>query len=762
MAPSNYPSDTGSLAKKGIMRFVLLAMVGFLPVAALGAFAWFVAADAIRTQTVQNNQASATITSRMVAREFEFRVRSMNAFANLPLVNQAISTRDTQAVRERLQVLVEAHPLIERAFITDTSGVLWADYPVAPESHGKHFSDRDWFAGVSKDWQPYVSEVYLRNASPQVQVVAVVVPVRHRADNTVVGAMVCQVNLERFNGMLRDVEVGEGGYVFLLDQKGKLAAHPNLDITHQSYDDYATSDVVLTGSTTESASLRYVDPYQKEEMQAATVAIDASGSRWLVVAQQPVAIAFKPAHTIAWQVGIAGLLVAGMIAALIAGLSKLQHNLSRVNDQLEGANTSLKGEVAQREQAEKALIVANEGLEQRVAERTRELQKMQEQLLHAQKLEAVGKLAGGVAHDFNNMLSVIQGYGELVLMSMAPDAKYRKEITEICKAGERAAGITRQLLAFSRKQVLQPKLLDVNEAIERTEKMLQRLIGEDIDIEFHRGEGLHQVLFDPGQLEQVLMNLVVNARDAMTGGGKLTIETRNVDLDARYVAEHADARVGPHVMLAVTDTGTGMSPEVRARIFEPFFTTKEMGRGTGLGLSTVYGIVKQCGGNIWVYSERGKGTTFKIYMPRATEGEAPPAQPASTPQQTGGSESILVVEDEPVVRKLVCEVLRTHGYTVLHAPDIDAAIAASDGFPGTVHMLLTDVVLPGKGGKLVAAALVARRPNLKVLFMSGYTDNAIVHHGVLDAGTAFLEKPIQPAKLLAKVREVLDAPPAVS
>jgi two-component system, cell cycle sensor histidine kinase and response regulator CckA len=375
-------------------------------------------------------------------------------------------------------------------------------------------------------------------------------------------------------------------------------------------------------------------------------------------------------------------------------------------------------------------------------------------LNQAQKMEAIGQLAGGVAHDFNNLLTVIAAYSDIVLEAMTPEDRFREEIEEIRKAGDRAASLTRQLLAFSRKQVLQPEVLDLNDVVARMDRMLRRLIGEDIDFATRLEPELVRVLVDPGQIEQIVMSLAVNARDAMPRGGKLTIETGNVILDEEYARSHPGARTGAHAMIAVSDTGTGMDPETQARIFEPFFTTKELGKGTGLGLSTVYGIVKQSGGNIWVYSELGVGTTFKVYLPRADADAGPTRIEAETGIATG-NETILLVEDEPAVRAAIRTMLRNGGYAVLDAGDADEAVDLCTRHQGEIHLLLTDVVLPGVGGRELANRILALRPDTKVAYMSGYTDDAVVHHGVLDPGTAFIEKPVTSSVLLAKLRGFL-------
>jgi signal transduction histidine kinase/ActR/RegA family two-component response regulator len=385
------------------------------------------------------------------------------------------------------------------------------------------------------------------------------------------------------------------------------------------------------------------------------------------------------------------------------------------------------------------------------------LRNSEEQLRQAQKLEAIGMLAGGIAHDFNNLLTVIGGYSDLTLVQLREEDPLRSNINEVKKAAERAAGLTRQLLAFSRKQVLQPKVLDLNAVVSELEKLLRRLIGEDIGFRTVLESTLGSVKADPGQIEQIIMNLAVNARDAMPRGGKLTIETKNVDLDEYYAKKHIAVIPGPYVMLAVSDTGTGMDQQTQARIFDPFFTTKETGKGTGLGLSTVYGIVKQSGGNIWVYSEVGRGTTFKVYLPRVDEGAEEYKRSAETQVDFRGPETVLVAEDEEMVRKLACKVLEMSGYRVLEAANGGAALLICERHNEPIHLLITDVIMPEMSGRELADRLAQLRPEMKVLYMSGYTDNAIVHHGVLNEGASFIQKPFATHALARKVREVLDA-----
>ena len=437
-------------------------------------------------------------------------------------------------------------------------------------------------------------------------------------------------------------------------------------------------------------------------------------------------------------------------------------------------------DITERKVVERMVAEMYEDLEARVAERTAELRRTndelrqqiadreraesklkdaQEQLLQAQKMEAVGRLAGGVAHDFNNMLSVILSHTRLAISELKPGHPLLEDLEQVDHAAERAAQITRQLLAYSRRQIMQPRALDLNAVVRETQKMLRRLIGEDIDLNVVLARDLWTVHLDPGQIQQVLMNLVVNARDAMPQGGRLTLETANVELDPDYAKDRPGITPGRHVVLAVTDTGVGMDSETQSRIFDPFFTTKGGEHGTGLGLSTVYGIVKQSGGHVWVYSELGLGSTFKVYFPEsAGSGRHRAVRPEST--QLTGKETVLLVEDEDMVRRAVCAILRRGGYEILEAASGNAALELLRGFEGEVDLLVTDVVMPELSGRELALRVTELRPKIKVLYMSGYTDDTIVRHGVLEATMAFIQKPATPDDLLRKIRELLDETPS--
>jgi signal transduction histidine kinase/ActR/RegA family two-component response regulator len=427
----------------------------------------------------------------------------------------------------------------------------------------------------------------------------------------------------------------------------------------------------------------------------------------------------------------------------VLGLSGATWRVAFLNRRLRTARAKLQEELEERERAE--------------AERER----LEDQLRQAQKLESIGRLAGGVAHDFNNLLTVINGYGLLLAQELRFDATLGDYARQIASAGERAATLTQQLLAFSRKQIISPRTPDLNAVVSTSEKMLRRLLGEDVELTVTLAPRLWNVKADEGQMHQVLMNLAVNARDAMPHGGKLLIETSNVELDGAYTARLPEMAVGRYAVLAVSDTGTGMDAETRERIFEPFFTTKPTGSGTGLGLATVYGIVKQSGGWIWVDSEPQRGSCFKIYLPedRATEAVATPER--SQADQPSGTETILVVEDQEEVRQFAVTVLKAQGYDVIEACDGQDGLLKMQSHPGPVHLLFTDIIMPGMNGKELADKIKLLQPRIQVLYCSGYTGNVIAKCGVLDAGVNYLVKPFSPATLAAAVRKALDAPPSV-
>jgi nitrogen-specific signal transduction histidine kinase/CheY-like chemotaxis protein len=396
------------------------------------------------------------------------------------------------------------------------------------------------------------------------------------------------------------------------------------------------------------------------------------------------------------------------------------------------------------------------------AERARA--RLEDQLRQAQKMESIGRLAGGVAHDFNNLLTAINGYADLMSLELQPGDPLRLSLREIRRAGERAAVLTRQLLAFSRRQLLQPRVLALNSLITDSTNMLKRLLREDIELVAILDPELGQVKADAGQMDQVILNLAVNARDAMPQGGKLTLETRNVMLDEEYAQTHLSLPPGSYVMLAISDTGCGMDAQTLSHIFEPFFTTKEQGRGTGLGLSTVYGIIKQSGGAISADSERGRGTTFTIYLPRIAAPVAEAEEKRAEPESPRGSETVLVVEDDEIVREVTCQALRRYGYQVIEAANGGEALLACERHQGPIPLMITDVVMPQMSGRELAARLQQLRPEMRVLYMSGHTDDAVFRHGLVDPARFFLQKPFTPSVLAQKVRDILEeqiAPPGL-
>jgi len=408
------------------------------------------------------------------------------------------------------------------------------------------------------------------------------------------------------------------------------------------------------------------------------------------------------------------------------------------------------------------LVSANEQLRHEIEERFRTeqaLRKSEAQLSQAVKMEAVGRLSGGIAHDFNNLLSVIISYTTTLMEDLPPLHPMREDLEEVRRAGQRAAELTRQLLAFSRRQLMAPKLVDLNELISNTGSLLRRLIGEDLELKLELEPHLGKVRVDPGQMEQVLMNLAVNARDAMPSGGTLRIRTAPVEqLEDSSRAPSLEAPLGPWVLLSVSDTGVGMDEATKARIFEPFFTTKEPGLGTGLGLATVFGVVQQSGGSIRVLSEPGEGATFEVYLPRSAETGKDSLSSPGPPPVEGGSETILLVEDNDQVRQLIRRILESHGYPVFDAAHPQEALALFERHQGSIQLLLTDVVMPQLSGRQLAEKLLASRRELKVLYMSGYTEDVALRHGIVEASVAFLQKPVTPDALLRKLREVLGPP----
>jgi signal transduction histidine kinase/ActR/RegA family two-component response regulator len=585
-----------------------------------------------------------------------------------------------------------------------------------------------------------------------------------------------------------------------------LGTNATLYLGNNGNDIWTDLEKVVAKPPGDLSRLREVTSYERAGTgNVIGLARPIAGTPWSVLIEFPEDVVQKPASSFMKRISVIGLVV---FVIGVAGAFVLSRNITKPLHELTETATAIsrgddsrvvqiqrKDELGQLASAFNAMVGkvrdSQQELERKVHERTVQLEEAnrqleslsqtnefkrtvaekektdalealrstERQLVQSQKLEAVGRLAGGISHDFNNLLTVILGYSDIMLRQLSQDHPLRRNLDEIIKASERAAALTRQLLAFSRKQVMQPKVFDLNTVVTDLEKMLRRMIGEDIELRVSLLPNSGNIKADPVQLEQVLMNLVVNARDAMPKGGKLTIETGNVYLDQAYAKDHMSVEPGNYVMLAISDTGCGMDRETRQRIFEPFFTTKAQGKGTGLGLSTVYGIVKQSGGNIWVYSEEGRGTTFKIYFPQVAEQAEEYRRTTAQIEPPRGSETILLVEDADWVRKLARQVLENAGYRVLEADCADAAIRViQTSTNGTkIDLVLTDVIMPGMSGNEMSKQLLEKRPGLPVLYMSGYTDDAIVQHGVLEPGINFIQKPFSPNALALKVRQVLDA-----
>ena len=712
-----------------------IALGGILPLVILSAFAYLMAARAVENLTRGGNDAVAILTASMVEREAENWIASVALEAIVPSFLAAVVAKDADEVRRNLEGFVETYTRIDRAFVADPSGLLWSDYPYAPESVGRRFDDRDWFRGVAALERPYISEAYRRNAAPERLVVAVAAPVRHPDSGATIAYLVAQVRLDELSRQFRAVEIGDGGYALLIGHRGRLVAHPVLDVSSEIYTDYAP---VRAGFNAEPGARlargEYRDPFTGVPVIGSAATAAVGPHQWIVIAQQPRTSALAVSRTLGTQMAVASLMLAALMSVLFFGLAR---------------------ENSRRRQAEQALAETNQALERRVEERTRELHQKEQELMHSQKLEAVGRLAGGIAHDFNNLLTVILGSTELMMDQFPTGTPEREELREIYDAARRAANLTSQLLAFGRKQITRPTIIDLNEVLQEIRGMLDRVCREDSELNWQLSPGLYPVRFDRGQIEQVVMNLVVNARDAMPRGGRMTIATSNIDLDEAYVAEHPEASPGAHAVLAISDTGTGMTADVISRIFEPFFTTKRAGQGSGLGLSTAYGIVSQGGGYIDVVSEPGRGTTFNVLLPRAagTVVDAPDRDTIPPAAPSGGT--VLVVEDEAGVRSLIVRVLRGAGFDVVEAGSVAEAIEVHCAHTGRIDLLLSDVVLPDRNGPELAAELRRMQPRLRILFMSGYAEGASWHGEIVAEGADFISKPLRPRDLVEKVRAKL-------
>lgn len=816
----------------------------------LGGYAYREASTATNHLVQSNNIATATLSQQLVKLEFEHRIHTLESIAQSADFINHVKEHNEAAIREALKTLVHSHPRVVRAFVTSPKGLLWSDFPKAPESLGKNFSYREWFQGLSTDWRPYISKVYRRTAAPQPLIVSIASGIRDNLDNQkILGAVVYQVRLEGLADLLNKVTVGKNGYVILLDHTHAIASHPHANLQEQIIEDYKPLPIERF---TSDMNLQYNDPLSSQSMVATFLPCAIGKQQWTVVAQQTAAEALAPSQALLWQIATAGALVLLVNCSLACLLWRCQKKIKFMYNELERLNNNLAIKHSEQSRSYRALLSNLPGMAYRcldndnwtmlfvsegclkltgyqpdeivndrvisyadiihpddrdevaqavtasvsqqkaytvtyritrkddtvrwlweqgnafyhddgksvrffegfVTDITNE-RLLQDQLTHAQKLESVGLLAGGIAHDFNNLLMIIKGYVHLALKETAEHTRIHENLTHVKQAGERAARLTRQLLAFSRRQIIQPVPVNLNTTVHDVKDMIERLIGENIQISIRTTEHLDMTLCDPGQIEQIILNLCVNARDAMPNGGNLTIETANVFLDQSYVNQHPEATPGHHVMLAISDTGMGMDKKTKDKIFEPFFTTKKQGVGTGLGLATVYGIVKQSGGTIWVYSELEHGTTFKLYFPRTNEETQDNAESDNNHPLHQGTETILIAEDDEGLRPLLETILADRGYTVLTAANGLEAIQLCQNHDGDIHMLLTDVIMPNMSGKELAQKILRLRPDTRIVFMSGYTDTAISHHGVLNPGVNLIEKPISPDDLLKKIREYL-------
>jgi PAS domain S-box-containing protein len=815
--------------------YVVLLLVTVLPVALFSLYADRVLARETEKQAVDESMKMAQLSAYFLQDHFRQSTALLQSYAIDPRFQQAWARRDLNAIQAEMEQVHALQPDFLLVSVYEADGTMRAIAPADKSLPGRKYAFRDWYQGVTRNWKPYVSEVYRPQAAPHALSVAVAVPIKDTSGKPI-GIIAAAYSLERITMWLK-ANVGGSRTISVVDQNGQLLAGPEIDVFSPPVDlsSYEPVRRVRHGETGSG-----VFSGERGEMFVAYAPLGDLG--WGVLAQQPAGAV----HQQIWDTRRQVLLIAFLFAVLalvggsvVGSMYRTQQTLrdrvnvladseSRYRSLIEGAtygiyrsdergfvsvNPALVQMLGYASEAEvlkvdvprdlyvdpeerrrlmdeyaknqriKSLEVlwkrkdgaaihvrlsgravhdeAGEPLGfEMIAEDITERRTLEERLRQSQKMEAIGRLAGGVAHDFNNLLTVITGYNQLLMDNLGEEHPLRGDLDEVRKAADRAASLTKQLLAFSRQQVLAPKVLDLNIVVESMKNLLERLLGEDIELLTILQPRAGHVKADPGQLGQVIMNLAVNARDAMPGGGRLTIESANVSLDATYGPEHFYTEPGEYVLLAVSDSGVGMDAETRSHIFEPFYTTKAAGKGTGLGLSTVYGIVQQSGGYIYVESEPGKGSTFKVYLPRVAE-VTESAATSATGGQRRGSETVLLVEDEDGVRALTRHLLEKHGYTVLEARSGLEALPMVENcarIRHPIHLLLTDVVMQHMNGRQLAEEIDRRFRGIKVLYMSGYTDDAVLQRGVFAGGTAFLQKPFSAEDLVAKVRELLDLP----
>ncbi len=720
-----------------------------LPAAALFTLVAGTTKRELQSKAIDEGRLTAALMSSAIHEQFFGLSRYVSSYASRIRLQDAVRNRDQVTVNEILWQFVTENARFSRATVADPSGKMLYDYPHDPKVIDRSFADRDWYRGALESNGPYVSVAYRRAALRSPLVVAVAQRIEDRA-GAFVGILMAQYTLSDIQEWIASIRPMWKGKLYVADHAGQFVT------------------TALTGGMPPTPTLEPpvrellsgrrgfvfgADPIDGTHSLITGRKVDGLG--WAVLVSRPSVDVF--AAVAALERGVLALFLAALAGVGWLGtvwrrtLLRYDERVKAAESKLLGAKDELEERVRQRT-AE--LSEANEALQREMETRLQ----VEEQLTHTQKLESIGRLAGGIAHDFNNHLTPIMGFASLLEQSMEEGDPKRDSAQQIQNAAKRAADLTKQLLAVARRQIIQPLVLDLNKVLRQSESLLRRTLGEDIDLVACYSGETWLVKLDPGQFEQILLNLVVNAREAMPKGGKLTLETATVTLSEQYAVSHPEVVPGEFMMVGISDTGNGMDQETLRRVFEPFFTTKP--RGTGLGLATTYGIVKQSGGHIWAYSEPGVGTTFKIYLPRCAEevAQEPPKPDSATLKL--GSETILLVEDEALVREIAERVLSEGGYKVLVAESAIQGLEIASRPDTTVEMLVTDVVMPNMTGKELAGKLAAIQPHAKVLYMSGYTENSVIHHGVLDDGIAFLPKPFTPGDLLRKVREVLDAEPA--
>ncbi|MGE0354933.1 MAG: ATP-binding protein [Gemmatimonadales bacterium] len=735
-------------------RLVLLVLIASLPALAT---ILYTARKQEQTATA-NARAEALRLARVAASSHTAALESTRLLLDALSRLRAVRLRDGEACSELFADLIGRHPEYGNLGAVTPDGRVYCS--ALPLAAPVNLADRAYIRAALANRRFAIGEYQIGRITG-VPGVNAGMPV-HDLDGHLVAVVFAALSLNTFDRILAGITLPPGAHALVLDRVGTVLlrypedrtwiGRPAADAANLPFPQIAQGTVHTRGRD----SLEYLYAIAKTTLP--------SGERGLEIAIGMPTEALQAPVRAAYQQSLLWLILISLLAVLSAWALGQWFIGTRVERLLAATQRVALGDFSVRANltpASDELGRLGQGFDQMAASlerQTEELHRSETQLRQAQKIEAIGQLAGGVAHDFNNLLAAIIGYSELLLTQLPADSPYRPDVEEIDRAALRGADLTRQLLAFSRRQVLEPTVLQPNDLIVASERLLRRLLREDVHLTTLLAPDLGYVRADRVQLEQVLINLVVNARDAMPDGGHLTIETQNVDLDEEYASRHVEATSGSYVMLAITDTGVGIPADVRERIFEPFFTTKPEGEGTGLGLATVYGIVKQSGGTIWVYSEPDRGTTFKVYLPRVTAPAPGSSLAAASPgSAVGGSETVLLVEDDQGVRALTRRILEGNGYTVLEAPRPEEALALGAGYEGPIHLILTDVVMPGMNGVELVRRLRKTRPSIQAVYMSGYTHGTVGTEEIHSTGDLFIQKPFTPAKLLQRIREVMEA-----